>query len=91
MAGDRAQVMSLDARGLRCPMPVIRLESVLRGLAVGAQVRVVADDPIAALDIPNACREGGHAYEKLADEAGACVFLVTRGRKPPRIDGDPGL
>lgn len=71
--------LALDARGLRCPMPVLRLEAALRRLEPGARVLVMADDPIAVLDIPNACREGGHGVERREDEGGACVFLVTRG------------
>ncbi|MHA7873538.1 MAG: sulfurtransferase TusA family protein, partial [Hyphococcus sp.] len=69
----------LDVRGYRCPVPVIRLESLLRTLPEGAQVTVFADDPVAAVDIPHFCREGGHAAQRLDDENGACVFQVTRG------------
>lgn len=71
----------LDTTGLRCPLPVIRAEARLRALAPGARLRVLADDPIAAVDIPLFCRQGGHGVERLADEAGVCVFLVTRGEK----------
>ncbi|MBB5517720.1 sulfurtransferase TusA family protein [Amphiplicatus metriothermophilus] len=73
----------IDLRGYRCPVPVIRLEARLRALPAGAAVRVIADDPVAAVDIPHFCRQGGHAVRRLPDEQGpwgrACVFLVTRG------------
>ena len=68
----------LDARGLRCPLPVLRLEATLREASPGERVIVLADDPIAVLDLPNAAREGGHPCERLPDEGGACVFAVTR-------------
>ncbi|MEZ5896201.1 MAG: sulfurtransferase TusA family protein [Parvularculaceae bacterium] len=79
----------LDARGLRCPLPVIRMEAMLRRMAPGARLLVIADDPIAAVDIPHFSREGGHNCTQLAPEAagdavtaaGVCVFLVTRGEK----------
>ncbi|MCA8889637.1 MAG: sulfurtransferase TusA family protein [Parvularculaceae bacterium] len=83
----------LDARGLRCPLPVIRMEAMLRRMAPGACLLVIADDPIAAVDIPHFSREGGHSCTQLAPEAagliagaaataaGVCVFLVTRGEK----------
>ncbi|MEO1252817.1 MAG: sulfurtransferase TusA family protein [Pseudomonadota bacterium] len=74
---------TLDLTGYRCPVPVIRLESALRRMAEGRQVTVFADDPIAAIDIPHSCREAGHGVERLPDEGGTCVFLVTRGPKPP--------
>lgn len=72
----------LDATGLRCPLPVIRMEAALRRLPTGARLRVVADDPIAAVDIPHFAREGGHACDRLAGAGETCVFLVTRGEKP---------
>lgn len=72
---------SLDLTGYRCPVPVIRLEATLRALPKGAQLTVFADDPIAAIDIPLACRQGGHDCERLPDRNGVCVFQVTRGAK----------
>lgn len=50
----------LDARGLKCPLPVLKLEKQLAGMNKGARVIVLADDPIARIDIPVLCRKGGH-------------------------------
>ena len=72
----------LDLRGYRCPVPVIRLEAALRALPDDARIVAVADDPIAAIDIPHFCREAGHLVERLPDRAGACVFMVTRKVNP---------
>ncbi|MEV4482151.1 sulfurtransferase TusA family protein [Micromonospora coxensis] len=46
----------LDCRGQRCPLPVIALARRLPQLPVGAVLRVLADDPAAAVDIPAWCR-----------------------------------
>lgn len=73
----------LDLRGYRCPIPVIRLEAVLRDCPSGTQVTVFADDPVAAVDIPHFCREAGHAVERLPDNGEACVFKVTRTDQTP--------
>ena len=70
---------TLDARGYRCPIPVLRVEARLRALGPGGRLLVCADDPLAVLDIPHFCRAAGHAVERLPDDGGACVFLVTRG------------
>jgi tRNA 2-thiouridine synthesizing protein A len=67
----------IDARGLRCPLPVIRLEAALRRRPDGAPVRIIADDPVAAVDIPHFAREAGWNCSREADIDGACVFLVT--------------
>lgn len=72
----------LDARGLRCPLPVIRMEAALRRLSTGGRLRVLADDPIAAVDIPHFARETGWRCDRTTGPEGVCVFLVTRGEKP---------
>lgn len=68
----------IDLRGYRCPVPVIRLEAALRTLPPGAIMTAIADDPVAAVDIPHFCTEAGHGVLRLPDQAGACVFQVTR-------------
>lgn len=75
-------ILQIDARGLRCPLPVLKMEAALRRLPPGGRVRITADDPVAAVDIPHFAAEGGHACERLAGPDGLCVFLVTRGEKP---------
>ncbi|MGF1544306.1 MAG: sulfurtransferase TusA family protein [Parvularculaceae bacterium] len=72
-------IVEIDARGLRCPMPVVKLEAALRRLGPAARVRILADDPVAPVDIPHASLEAGCIAERLPDAGGACVFLVTRG------------
>ncbi len=57
----------LDCRGQRCPLPVIALARRLPELPVGGVLRVLADDPAAANDIPAWCRMRGQEY------AGAAV------------------
>ncbi len=52
----------VDARGLRCPLPVIRLAQQVRDLAPGTLVEVWATDPAAAADIPAWCRMRGQEY-----------------------------
>jgi tRNA 2-thiouridine synthesizing protein A len=75
-------VETVDARGLRCPLPVIRMEAALRRLPPGGQLRVIADDPVAAVDIPHFALAAGCACERRPAPAGLCVFLVTRAEKP---------
>ncbi|MFD8012666.1 cysteine desulfurase/sulfurtransferase TusA family protein [Streptomyces sp. NPDC059762] len=65
----------VDARGKRCPIPVIELAKVFGSVRVGGTVTVLSDDEAARLDIPAWCEmrgqqyvgespapEGGHAY-----------------------------
>jgi tRNA 2-thiouridine synthesizing protein A len=49
-------VITLDCRGQRCPLPVIALAKNIGNVDIGDVVRVLADDPAAANDIPAWCR-----------------------------------
>lgn len=51
---------SLDARGLLCPLPVIRTQDRVRGLVPGTLLEVVATDAGTLHDIPAWCRVHGH-------------------------------
>jgi tRNA 2-thiouridine synthesizing protein A len=50
----------IDATGLTCPMPVLRLQKALRDKAQGARVTLLASDPMAAIDVPHFLNEHGH-------------------------------
>ncbi|WP_079575049.1 sulfurtransferase TusA family protein [Krasilnikoviella flava] len=53
--------MVVDARGLRCPLPVIRLAAAARELPAGTLVTVLSTDPAARHDVPAWARMRGHA------------------------------
>jgi tRNA 2-thiouridine synthesizing protein A len=55
-------VIELDCRGQRCPLPVIALAKAVRRAEIGQIVRVRADDPAAAGDIPAWCRMTGQEF-----------------------------
>ena len=50
----------LDARGLKCPLPVLKMEKRLAQLPAGARLAVLATDPMAKVDIPLHCKQNGH-------------------------------
>ena len=52
----RGGVVVLDCLGQKCPLPVIALARQIRNVRLGGVVRVLADDPAAANDIPAWCR-----------------------------------
>ncbi|MEY2956469.1 MAG: sulfurtransferase TusA family protein [Gemmobacter sp.] len=69
---------TLDAKGLLCPLPVLKARKRLKGMAPGSVLRLIATDPAAVVDVPHFCREAGH--ELLATEAGegGRVYLIRR-------------
>ena len=75
----------IDARGYRCPMPVLLMERALRRSPADTALKILADDPLATIDIPHFAARWKRAWRRLPDEAGACVFLVTaQGKQPPQ-------
>ena len=61
----------IDATGLTCPLPVLRLQKTLRGMDAGARVTLLATDPMAAVDVPHFCQEQGHTLITQSAETGA--------------------
>ncbi|RDE07593.1 sulfurtransferase TusA family protein [Pelagibacterium lacus] len=58
----------VDARGLKCPLPVLKAEKALDLAPSGALVVVLATDPVARIDIPLYCRQNGHAVTQSGDD-----------------------
>ncbi len=76
----------IDARGLLCPLPVLRLRKRLLALPEGAQIWLIATDPAAVIDVPHFCQQGGHQLIATQPrEDGATAYLVARG---PHIEAN---
>lgn len=71
--------MIIDARGLRCPQPVIELARLIEAVEVGEVIGVAATDAAARIDIPAWCRLRGHEYA--GEEAAADGVPVYRVRR----------
>lgn len=54
--------MIIDARGRRCPLPILDLARHIDDVAVGETISVEADDPAARPDVRAWCRMRGHEY-----------------------------
>ena len=78
----------VDARGTRCPVPVIRVARVARELPPGATVVLLADDVAARSDVPAWGRLRGNAVEVgEVDDEGVTTYRVVVGAGPgPRQD-----
>jgi tRNA 2-thiouridine synthesizing protein A len=69
----------VDARGHQCPVPTLRLRRALESAPPGAVVRLLADDPMARIDVPHFTRE---ATVELIEGPSEGPVLVFRVRKP---------
>ena len=75
----------VDARGLRCPLPVIRLAEAARDAASGTRLTVLSTDPAAEHDVPAWARMRGHAVVGTGYDEAAGTWSLTvevRGQVP---------
>lgn len=75
-----AAVLTVDARGLSCPMPVVRSRKGIESVQVGEVVEIVATDKGAMKDIPAWAQMGGHEVIESREEDGVYKFYVRRGK-----------
>ena len=68
----------IDAEGLLCPLPVLLAGKALRSMPSGAVLRLRATDPVAVVDIPHFCREGGHALLGTEVRGAATHYFIRR-------------
>ena len=68
----------VDARGHRCPVPTLRLRRALEAAPAGARIRLLADDPLARIDVPHFAAEVGADVVETAHDGPALSFLVAK-------------
>ena len=69
---------TLDACGLFCPMPVVKLAAEIKQINVGEVIEVLATDPGALADIPAWARKTGNEVVKQTKENNVLKFYVKR-------------
>ena len=57
----------LDARGLNCPLPILRTKKALNDLSSGHVLKVLATDPGSVQDFAAFCKQTGHALLEHGD------------------------
>jgi tRNA 2-thiouridine synthesizing protein A len=68
----------LDARGLRCPLPVLKARKALKDLATGEILQVLATDPGAVKDFEAFCRTTGHRLVASGATDGVYDFTIEK-------------
>ncbi|MEO0343646.1 MAG: sulfurtransferase TusA family protein [Pseudomonadota bacterium] len=75
---DQNLAAELDARGLLCPLPVLKLRKRLEACVTGDLFKIMTDDPAAVLDVPHFCAEQGHKIISQVQIGGHCVFVIEK-------------
>jgi len=72
----------IDARGHRCPVPSLRLQKALERASPGGTVTLLADDPLARIDVPHLIGTGPHELASVDEADGVLSFRVVTGARP---------
>ena len=73
-----ADEILIDARGHRCPVPALRLRRALEAAPAGARVRLLADDPMARIDVPHFASQAGVEVLEKTEDGPVMGFLVLK-------------
>lgn len=68
----------LDARGLNCPLPILRAKKSLNDMASGQVLKIRATDPGSVRDFYAFARQTGHELLSSSEGAGEFVFLLKK-------------
>ena len=70
--------LEIDASGLLCPLPLLRLKKALTGMASGDVVKVIATDPAAHLDFGVYANQSGHQIIELIKQDDKQIFYIKK-------------
>jgi tRNA 2-thiouridine synthesizing protein A len=70
---------TLDARGLNCPLPILRTKKTLNAMRAGDTLKVVASDPGAVKDMVAFCDQTGNTLVASAQSGGDFEFVIRKG------------
>ncbi|WP_028467194.1 MULTISPECIES: sulfurtransferase TusA family protein [Nisaea] len=71
--------LTLDASGLKCPLPVLKTRKAIKGLEAGQLISVQSTDPASPLDFKHFCNSGGHELVSEAEAEGTFTFVIRKG------------
>ncbi|RTZ98802.1 MAG: sulfurtransferase TusA family protein [Deltaproteobacteria bacterium] len=70
----------LDAKGLTCPMPMLKTKKTLKGMAAGQILEILGTDPGSKNDIPDFGNKGGNEFLGLVDHPdGYTRYFIRKG------------
>lgn len=69
---------SLDARDLRCPLPLLKAKQALRDMESGQRLRVLATDSGSVQDFQSFCRISGNRLDRWQEEGGVYTYVLVK-------------
>ena len=68
----------LDARGLNCPLPILRTKKAINGMTHGQVLRVLATDPGSINDLGAFCQQTGNELLSSEQNGAEYAFLIRK-------------
>lgn len=68
----------LDARGLNCPLPILKAKKALNKINSGEVLRILTTDPGSVKDFEAFARQTGHDLIETGDAGGEFTFLIKK-------------
>jgi tRNA 2-thiouridine synthesizing protein A len=79
MDASMSDLLTVDTKGMKCPLPVLKARKALKTLAPGARMQVLATDPGAIADFKHFCKTtGARLIEQREEAGGVLVFLLEK-------------
>lgn len=69
---------TLDAKGLNCPLPILKAKKAMKDVPVGGTLEILATDPGAVADFQAFCRTTGNELVEHSEEGGTYRFLIRK-------------
>jgi tRNA 2-thiouridine synthesizing protein A len=69
---------TLDAKGLNCPLPILKARKALKEVPTGGTLEILATDPGSVADFEAFCRQTGNELLEHAEDGGVYRFLIKK-------------
>ena len=69
---------TLDAKGLNCPLPILKARKALKDVADGGTLEILATDPGSVADFAAFCRQTGNEILEQSEDGGVYRFLIKK-------------
>jgi tRNA 2-thiouridine synthesizing protein A len=71
-------IHTLDARGLNCPLPILRTRKAIAGIDTGEVLEVIATDPGSVNELASFCTQTGHELLEHRQSDGDFIFRIRK-------------
>jgi tRNA 2-thiouridine synthesizing protein A len=72
------KVESLDAKGLMCPMPIVKMAKKMKEMEVGKMLELISDDVGSVDDVPAWCKRNGNELVEMKQEGSVYYYYIRR-------------